>query len=217
VSDADFSQVLSKFEWAKHQITALHEAVTNYVNQKPYTTVVSDDPDTQTYRVTLDLRQPPPAAIPHIVGDVLNSFQGTLDYLAWQLALREGGVPDFQTFFPIIKGSNQNVPDQRVNVFRSKLTERHRPALVTDEAVLEILRNVQPSNLPLENQRFHPLVILSTLNREAKHRYPAVLATAVANEAHVEIVGSGDAIDATLTVDFAGSVLKEGDEVASVA
>jgi hypothetical protein len=176
----DFDQVLSKFSWAQHQLTLLNDAVSDYIDLQPYVAVVKDQPRAQAYQVVAHLRHPPPASLSHIVGDVLSSLHGTLDYLAWQLALREGGgAPDLRTEFPIVKTTQKDPTKPRVNIYRSADNGRGTTPLIQDPDVLKRLQNVQPYQMPETVRDVHPLVVLRTLNGHAKHRHPAVLASAI--------------------------------------
>lgn len=155
-------------------------AITDYINLNPYVATVEDQPKAQGYLVTAQLRYPPPADLAHLVGDVLNNLQGTLDYLAYQLVLRENGTPDRTTVFPIVKPSKDGLTEQRVNIFRRKKNGRgEKVPLITDRSVLALLRSVQPYHY---GQRWtdHPLALLKSLNGESKHRYPAIIATLIA-------------------------------------
>lgn len=204
MSDGDFSQVLSKFRWTQHHLAVLDLAVSDYVNSNPYMAAVEDQPNAEAYKVVARLRYPPPASISHIISDCVSSLQGTLDYLAWQLALREGEIPDEQTSFPI-KMPNQDGSKPPVNLYGSKGSGKQRPALIHDEAVLQILRDVQPFNSAEEDLSLHYLISLRKLNNESKHRHPSVL---------VSTIDQGHYVYATNTP--FGAVLPEGINLAMV-
>jgi ADP-ribose pyrophosphatase YjhB (NUDIX family) len=211
--------VKSKFQWAQRQIILLDLAITDYVAQKPYVTAIKDEPGAQSYRVTAHLRYPPPASLAHIVSDAFNSLQGTLDYLARELALRENQVPDLKSSFPIIKSPKQGAPEPLVNVFRAKDVGRGVVPMLQDPAVLEILRKVQPYNLPESDQRFHVLQILRTLNGQSKHRNPSVLVSAIADGSYwytTEFVYGVKLPEPTTRFVMNISPVKDGQEVAFV-
>jgi hypothetical protein len=174
----DISEVIGKLKWSRHQLSVLNLAITDYIDLDPYMAIVKDDPETESYRVIAKLRYPPPASVSHIVGDVLNSLHGVLDYLAWQLVIREGQVPDARAEFPIVKTANEDGSEPPVNIYRTpEGKSRGREAVINDKAVLAMLRDVQPYR-DGDRANFHPLQILRELNRESKHRHPVVLATA---------------------------------------
>lgn len=204
----DFSQVLSKLRWTKRQIALLDLAVTDYINLDPYVPAVEDQPEAQGYLVTAKLRYPPPADLAHIVGDVLNNLQGTLDYLAYQLVLRENGTPDRTSVFPIVKPSKDGLAEQRVNIFRRKKNDRgERVALIADQDVLALLRSVQPYHYG-DRWADHPLALLKALNGESKHRYPAIIATMLSG-ARYTYTRNGVRV-ATVT----DGPIKDGDKIA---
>jgi hypothetical protein len=179
LESGDFDAVASKFRWAQRQIAELDLAVTDYVSSHPYVSVVEDQRDAQAYKVTARLRYPPPGSIAHIVGDVLNSLHGTLDYLAWQLALRENATPDHLTAFPIIESPNSDGSEPQVNVYRAQAQGRGRVAMLDDVAVIDVLRKVQPFHGSESERGLSPLVLLRKLNRDSKHRHPAVVTSSV--------------------------------------
>src|SRR3954466_1551387 len=162
----DFSEVRLKLWWAHNQLTLLNEATARYVQSQPYETVIEDRPDLEGYRTTAKLREPPPPELALLAGDFLNSIQGALDYLAWQLVLREGGRPGRATYFPI-KLPRPDGSSVDVEI----LDERRNPA-IRDPAVLGALRAVQPHGDEPAN---HPLVVLTKLNGETKHRHLPLL------------------------------------------
>jgi hypothetical protein len=216
----DFSQVLSKFRWADHQLAALHIAVSDYIDLKPYIAVVKDKPDAQAYQVAAHLRYPPPASIAHIAGDVLNSLHGTLDYLAWQLALREEGLPDLRTAFPIIKPPKKGAPEPAVNIYRSGKGGRGTVPLISDPAVLRLLRDVQPFRF--RQAELNPLLVLRKLNGDSKHRQPAII-TAAIDQGHYVYTTQAQALRHgrdpeahTAVFTLNPTPLKDGDEIAFV-
>jgi hypothetical protein len=206
----DFSQVLSKFNWSNRHMAALHFAVSDYIDLDPFVTAVEDQPEAQAYSVTLKLRCSPPTTISHVIGDVLNSLHGTLDYLAYQLALREGETPDLETSFPIIKPSKDGTAEQRVNIYRRGDDGRGRVPMIKDPKVLAFLREVQPYQCG-DRWANHPLHILRTLNGKIKHRYPALLVTATPVSAFVYTTKAEPVISANL-----GGPFEDGDQIALV-
>lgn len=175
---AAFEEVLSKLRWAGHQISALDIAVADYIGHKPYVTVIEDHPEAEAYRVVAHLRYPPPASIAHIVGDVLNSLHGTLDYLAHQLVLREEGTPDNITAFPIVKATEEGGSEPAINIYRKGPKGKREP-LISDPEVIDLLRDVQPYRLPPAVRHLDWLLLLRKLNGKSKHRHPAVVTSAI--------------------------------------
>jgi hypothetical protein len=217
----DFGEVLSKFQWARRQIALLDIALADYINLEPYMAEVADQPEAQAYKVVARLRYPPPPALSHIVGDVLNSLHGTLDYLAWQLALRENGVPDLRTAFPIVKSPNEDGSEPPVNIYRSGDGGRGTFPLIKDPEVITRLRDIQPYRLPEDERHLSVLLLLRTLNGEGKHRHPTVVTSAI-DQGHYAYSMGGvafpdippDAKVGLITTNF--TPRKDGDELAWV-
>jgi hypothetical protein len=211
--EADFSEVTSKLNWSRHQLMVLQLAITDYIDLEPYVADVEDDSEAQAYRLIARLRYPPPPGIAHIIGDVLTNLHGVLDYLAWQLVIREGEVPDLQTAFPI-KTPNKDGTEPGVNIYRTPDGKgRGQVPVIKDETVLALLRNVQPYR---EGDRasFHWLEILRVLNRESKHRHPVVLAAASVGTSVMSGGRRIGSIDDTLSINFRR--IDDGDELAIV-
>lgn len=216
----DFGEVLSKFRWAQQHLALLNEAVSGYVDLRPYVAVVEYQPGAEAYKVVAHLREPPPAAIAHVIGDVLNGLHGTLDYLAWQLVLREGGTPNHRTAFPLVEKPNADGSEPPVNILGADQSGRRTAPQISDPGVLALLRSVQPYHLPQRERDVSPLVVLRELNRQAKHRHPAIVAAAIYDGLYVYPtdqpfglpVGGGPV--AMLTANL--TPLKDGDEMAWV-
>lgn len=206
----DFGELTSKLRWASHQLAVLNIAVNDYIGEEPYVAVVEDDSEAKCYRVHAKLQLPPPANLAHIVGDVLNSLHGSLDYLAWQLVLREGATPDERTEFPIIKTMNEDGSEPAVNIYKAPAGKRGRAPVIKDEAILTFLRCVQPYH-DGDRADLHPLQVLRRLNRECKHRHPVVLVAA-------SVMSSFPAVAALdETISLTNRRIEDGDEITMVA
>jgi hypothetical protein len=175
----DFAQVESKMNWARHQLGVLNLALADYGDLKPFEDRIEEDDAAECYRVRAHLRYPPPASLSHLVGDVLTNLHGVLDYLAWQLVIREGETPDRETNFPIIvKAADNGGGDDAVNIYRrDKERNRRRVPTIHHPVALGLLRLVQPYHQG-EDASSHPLEVLRTLNNQSKHQHPVLLATA---------------------------------------
>lgn len=206
----DFSEFTSKLRWANHQLAILNIAVHDYMGEEPYVAVVEDDPKAECYRIRAKLQLPPPVNLAHVVGDVLNSLHGSLDYLAWQLVLREGDTPDERTEFPIIKAMNEDGSEPSVNIHKAPTSgKRGRVPVINDEAILALLRSVQPYH-DGDRADLHPLQVLRRLNRECKHRHPVVLVAA-------SVMSSFPAVAALdETISLTNRRIEDGDEITMV-
>lgn len=168
----DFDQIAQKMWWATKQLTPLWEAISEYINRRPYVTIIQDKPELEGYEVTIRLHEAPPPKLALMAGDFLNNAQGALDYLAWQLVLRENGSPGVPTSFPLL------LPDQDGSLPTIKIADEKGKIAVNDPAVLDALDAVQPYK-DGPNARSHPLFLLKRLNRESKHRQLTLLAVDV--------------------------------------
>ncbi len=168
----DISQVLQKLRWAELQWTNLNFAVAQYVDGEPYLTSIEDQPEREGYTTTVQLRSPPPPEIGLRAADFLNTLQGALDYLAWQLVLREPNqVPGSSTYFPIML-PNDDGTHPVINI-----VNKQGKRAITDQQALDALDAVQPYQ-DGQGAREHPLFVLKLLNRESKHRHlPLLVAT----------------------------------------
>lgn len=215
----DFGQVLSKMRWAAHHLAVLDTAVSDYVDLDPHVAVIKDDPEAKCHRVFVHLRYPPPPSLAHIVGDVLGNLHGVLDYLAWQLAIREGEVPDFRTSFPIVKDPQKDGSEPTINIYRSGTRPRDRVPMIKSAEVLALLHEVQPYKNPPDHRSRHPLQVLRTMNRDSKHRHPAVVSSAVAGREYSVRLPDDFPGDAKWGVYAAPKHLlpfKDGDEMAQI-
>jgi hypothetical protein len=178
----DYSRVISKARWARHQLALVNLATTDYVDLDPYVAVIEDDPEAQGYRVFAELRHAPPVSLAHQIGDFFSSLHGVLEYLAHELVIREGERPDAQTCFPIIwTSADKDSGPTQVNIFRGR--GKRRKALIKDELVLWMLNDIQPYHHGASAVR-HPLQVLRVFNGICKHRHPVVL-TSTSETAHI--------------------------------
>jgi hypothetical protein len=105
---------------------------------------------------------PIPPELPALFGDALHNMRSALDHLAWQLVLRNGGVPTETTSFPV-RLSRRTGGDQLPTISGG-----------VAPVVRVLLDEVQPytwtDDDPDVDVRIHPLAVLSLLNNIDKHR-----------------------------------------------
>jgi hypothetical protein len=94
---AIYEQVLDKYDWAEKHIHKLNAFIRELREIKPIFT--SSKTNLETGEITYYIEQVPPipSSVPLIVGDILHSLHGALDYLACGLV----DVPTSNTKFPI--------------------------------------------------------------------------------------------------------------------
>lgn len=145
-----------------------------YVNREPYVTFIEDKPEREGYQVTARLHEAPPPKLSLLAGDFFNNAQGALDYLAWQLVIRDNRAPGAPSSFPILL-PNEDGTFPTVQI----ADKRGKPAIANPE-VIAALDAVQPYK-DGQNARSHPLFVLKVLNRETKHRHLPLFATTIPN------------------------------------
>lgn len=103
---------------------------------------------------------PLPRRLPMLVGDCVGNLRASLDHLAYQLVLGNGGTPTTNTRFPISRSGSK----KPVNIHGG-----------IDTRALEVVNAIQP---PGDD---HPLAVLRELSNSDKHRLPVLVAEACAN------------------------------------
>ena len=149
-----------KLERAERHLAEI-EAVAERVTEGYRTAVVTERVDERRYVCRLEGAPTLPPEFTTVVGDCLHNQRSALDHLAWQLVLRDGGVPDRRrTQFPILLKE----PSEGVKV-----------AGGVSEGTVERLVELQPftwakRGTSQESAELSPLAVLRRLNNVDKHR-----------------------------------------------
>lgn len=143
-----------KIARAAEHLDALGAEASAYLDSGPYEVVGQPQPDGDTLLVC-KVHQDPPLRLSVLLGDFLHNLRSSLDHLAWQLVLANGGTPGRSTSFPIL-------------LKRGKILPRITGG-VSAKAV-DLVESLQPYNNASGSSREHPLWVLSTLNNIDKHR-----------------------------------------------
>ncbi len=122
-----------------------------------YGEVDGGDPTKLVYRVQRMTSIDPPWGA--VVGDALHNMRSTLDHLAWQLVIFDGGGPCEHTRFPIY--------DFRTNSKGNPRQVTIQPQIGRQD-ILDALDAVQPYQSPAPSET--QLSVISTLNNHVKHR-----------------------------------------------
>ncbi len=77
-----YEQVLDKYDWAEKHIHKLDAVVCELRDANPIITSTKANPDSGEVTYYVDQIPTIPSSIPLIVGDILHSLRGALDYLA---------------------------------------------------------------------------------------------------------------------------------------
>jgi hypothetical protein len=104
VNEASFETVLAKLRRADEHRKGFDRRVREFLDQNPYSVALDFEPDTGWHNLRWQVHLVPPAEdLALIFGDMLSNLRATLDYLVWQLVLRNGATPTRNTAFPVVK------------------------------------------------------------------------------------------------------------------
>lgn len=161
--DASLEGVKLKIDRATEHLEELHKEVGAYLDSGPYE-VVRESQEEGNPLLVCKVNRLPPLRLSVLLGDFLHNLRSSLDHLAWQLVLTNGGHPDTGTSFPIFEKRRDFKKFKK-----NKETITGVVGEVADEAA-DLLEGLQPYNNAAGSPREHPLWILSKLNNIDKHR-----------------------------------------------
>lgn len=165
---------------AEEHLGALRAECSAYLDSRPYELVGlprtgDGDEDLLIWR----LHHPPPLRLSVLLGDMLHNLRSSLDHLAWQLVLANGGTPDKKTSFPILL-QRKNAPPEIAGEISPKAAA--------------LVEHFQPYNNASGAPGEDPLHVLGALNNIDKHR-----------EFNIAVLNVSDVLEAhLLTEDGAG-------------
>jgi len=175
MATADLAGARIKFDRANEHLDALKEGVTSWM--KPHTEkgLIHLARDGEWWVMVSEPLSPAPKRLAAIAGDFVQNLRAVLDYLVWQLVLREGEEPTEANAFPICETKNGFIRDVK------EPKRRERSALwriPVDGGAWAIIEGAQPFNRPPGNPAFEPwgpayhapLAVLSRLSNADKHR-----------------------------------------------
>ena len=93
--------VLLKANWASDHIEELDRALETFFDTNPYVVHTKKDVQTLEHVYYYGGCSPYPREVIGHVGDALHNLRSSLDHLAWQLVIANGGSPAGHTCFPI--------------------------------------------------------------------------------------------------------------------
>lgn len=94
-------EVRLKFERSQRHLSELQDGIKSYLGREPFIVHSREDETTGDLVYLVEVREPPPTALSLPLGDAVHSARSALDYLAWQLVIAGGGIPNTTTMFPI--------------------------------------------------------------------------------------------------------------------
>jgi hypothetical protein len=166
------SGVIEKYNRSSKQYDELLSEMDTFFNADPGPHFSKGEFDSEAWEWVerVQVREEPPIRFGVILGDVLHNLRSALDHLMWQVTLLDGGKPDRQTQFPIVRESEAKF---------EKVAQRQIPGLSV--AHRELVKQVQPFHAG-ERAEAHPLAVLATLSNTDKHQIVNPTISFVANE-----------------------------------
>ncbi len=161
--DATLQRVKLKIDRAGEYLEELHKEVEAYLDGRPYE-VVREPREGGNPLLICKVNRLPPLRLSVLLGDFLHNLRSSLDHLAWQLVLANGGTPDTGTSFPVF--------EKRRDFKKFKKNRETTTGVVGEVAgeAADLIEGLQPYNNAAGSPREHPLWILSKLNNIDKHR-----------------------------------------------
>jgi hypothetical protein len=149
-----------KIARAKQHLQSFNDEGSQYVGSEPYEVVTELDGDFIRVRGVITAEPPPTLAC--IVGDFVTNLRASLDYVAWELAMRAGRT--------LTGGEKRNVkfpiaPDKKAFNKADGTAERLAKTCGVSAAAISAIESVQPYN-----SGYEPLRALDELVNRDKHR-----------------------------------------------
>jgi hypothetical protein len=157
---ADLNSVRAKFERARWHVQEFDAAAQEIANSRPYELVANlEDDDWCHIRWKQNGHAPNLGTLALIFSDMLYNLRATLDYIAWQLVLANGGQPGRHTSFPCVSD-----PAKWADAVSRSLRD------IDQRWVAEIarLQPFDPSHAGAPEH--HPFALLDQANNLCKHR-----------------------------------------------
>jgi hypothetical protein len=167
--------------WADAHAGRLDEEIRAHLGDPhPYTPVVNGDQrnsDHVSGHIEMQINKPIPDRLTRHVGIILDDLRATLNYLTYQLALKDGIRNRDSVEFPIFNDPERYTRDNRVK----KLSEKHRIAIADEQPY---------------NGRNPNMWILHELSRAHRHRriHP-ILAVLAGQEHQIAVLGGHGTIE----------------------
>lgn len=157
-------QIGAKLFRSTQHLEALDQAITAFLNHKPYIVTPDFDATERTYVYRVKIRSEVPPLLRVLIGEIIGQLRSTLDHLAWQLALLNTQSPAEGTEFPIFKDEG------RYRQGRASKIRSLPPAAQTIIDGLQPYLNAAPED--------DLLWVLHRLANDDKHRSPHAVGAA---------------------------------------
>ena len=151
-----------KLARAMEHLLKLDDEIHEYRVREPFRVLREVDSRDARLRYGFFLTELPPAHLSVVIGDVVNNVRSSLDHLAWQLVLANGGTPR-------IDPPSTNFPVHRT---RTTATGKVRKVYIAGGVApkaLSVVESLQPYHRVRDPEK-HPLAPLAELSNIDKHR-----------------------------------------------
>lgn len=151
-----------KLSRAMEHLLRLDDEIDEYRAREPFKVLREVDPGDARLRFGFFLTELPPAHLSVVIGDIVNNLRSSLDHLAWQLVIANGGTPQTSpptTQFPLHRSRTTS---------SGKLRKIEIAGGVAPKA-LAAVESLQPYHR-VQDPGKHPLALLAELSNIDKHR-----------------------------------------------
>jgi hypothetical protein len=163
---------------AEKHLNALQDEIGRYLDTHPYEFPTEHEGDVVTAKSAV-VKTEPPLDLGCIFGDCLTNLRSSLDYIAWELAVRHSPAPVVEgkdiIYFPLAKDATDFGTKRRADLARYSI-----PA-----PALDLIESVQPYHTGYESLR-----LLTTLGNKDKHRLP-LLTVGQADTSSIQVTVTG--------------------------
>jgi hypothetical protein len=164
MSRGSLAMVRERLGWARESLDELNRACDAFVYEQPDGTApgvrMQLNAPEGWFEISVLVPIDVPSRLAKHVGEGLLHLRGTLDNLAWQLVLANGGTPDSKTEFPVFKDEAH---------FDRRAPRKMRG--MSADAVT-VIKELQPFNAWPEHPDQATVWVIHDLNLIDKHRLP---------------------------------------------
>lgn len=140
---------------AEEHLEALRVECSAYLDSRPFEPVSQAQSESDNPWMVWKVNHPPPLRLSILLGDLLHNLRSSLDHIAWQLVLDNGGTPGKSTSFPILPKKKSSPPKIAGGI---------------SAKAAALVEELQPYNNTEGAPKEDPLHVLSILNNIDKHR-----------------------------------------------
>jgi hypothetical protein len=160
-----------KIERAKEHIIEFDRRLRIFADDKPYEIGAKPHKIPEIDHVTLYIKsvKDVPPELSTVIGDTVHNLRSALDHLAWQLVEAGGGIPNKDTYFPIVPFGPQSAQKYASAIGKGEI---HKMPVGADKVLLE----EQPYTSG-DDTLWH----IHELDRFDKHRFLITTGTAYGN------------------------------------